>query len=114
MNMDSVEYSEWLMEESLQVREDLSQTRLNQVPGEAKALECQWTSPQMLLYDCCWVYAGEAEEIDVEEESQKMDHCHLVQDKDSEDYWNKILAYLHLGKLPELPTKAEQVKQRAL
>ena len=53
------------------------------------------------------MYASKAEEIDLEEESQRMDHRHRVQDKDSEDYWNEILAYLHLGKLPESSVEAE-------
>ena len=77
------------------MRDDLSQTRLNRVPGEVKALECRWTSPGTLLYDCRRVYAGEAEEIDLEEEVQRMNHCHRVQDKDGEGYWDEILAYLH-------------------
>ncbi len=39
------------MENGLQVHEDLSQTKLDRVLGEVKALECHWSDPESLLHD---------------------------------------------------------------
>src|SRR5260370_1444936 len=75
--------------------------RLNRVSGEIKVLEADCKLPKELLYDYCKMYAGEAEEWDLEEEAVRRDHHHKVQDKDGESFWDDILAFLHLGKLPE-------------
>ncbi len=40
------------------------------------------------------MYAGEGEEFDLNEEDQKLNHPHWVQDKDEEGFWDDILAYL--------------------
>ncbi len=75
----------------------LSQSKLECVPGEVKALECQWFSLALLLYDFRQMYASEGEEIDIDEVSTKLTHQHCIQDKDDKEYWDEILAYLHLG-----------------
>ncbi len=46
------------------------------------------------------MYAGEAEECDLVEEATRWNHQHKVQDKDGESFWDDILVFLHLGKLP--------------
>jgi len=42
------------------------------------------------------MYVGEGEEFDLNEEDQKLNHPHWVQDKDEEGFWDDILAYLHI------------------
>ena len=97
------------MKNDLWVRQDLSLTKLERCPGEVKALECHWASPNGLLYDHYWMYMGEVEEIEKEEESKSLYHHHRVQDRDREEYWNEILAYLHLNRLPVSQTEADKI-----
>ncbi len=47
------------------------------------------------------MYVGEGKEFDLNKEDQKFNHPHQVRDKDEEGFWDDILAYLHLGKLPK-------------
>ncbi len=70
------------------------------MPGEIKVMETRWKSPNDLLYDYHKMYAGEAEEWDLDKEAVRWNHQHKVQDKDGESFWDDILAFLHLGKLP--------------
>ncbi len=51
------------------------------------------------------------EEIDIDAEYEKLMHQHHVQDTDSKEYWDKILAYLHLKWLPNTQTEAEKLKR---
>ena len=83
------------------------------MPGEVKAIECHWESPEQLLFDCYQVYTGVGEEPTVEEEMMSLDHPHHVQDKDNEGYWDEILAYLHLECLPKSSVEVEKIRQRA-
>ena len=101
------------MENSLRVREALSLSKLERVPGEVKVLECYWSFPESLLYDCHRMYAGVAEEIEEEEESERLMHRHRVQDMDGEKYWSEILAYLHMGQLLDSQFEVEKIKRRA-
>ena len=59
------------------------------------------------------MYAGEGVEVEVEEEFERIAHPHHVQDKDSEEFWDEILMYLHLGCLPESQSDAERVQRHA-
>ncbi len=79
-----------------------------------KALECQWASPESLLHDYKCMYAGIREEIDNDAEYEKLMHQHWVQDMDSKEYWDEILAYLHLKWLPNTQTEAEKLKRHAM
>src|SRR5258708_1063537 len=84
---NNINYEEREIEESLCIREILSESKLNRLPGEVRVLECRWAHPEALLYDHRWMYAGVGEEIDLEEESEKLMHQHRVPDKDGEEYW---------------------------
>ena len=64
----------------------------------------------MLLHNFHWMYAGEGEEVEIEEESERITHQHRIQDKDGEEYWNEMLAYLHLGWLPDSQSDAEKLQ----
>ena len=97
LEINVISYEEKEVENSLQMHETLSQSKLEHIPGEVKALECQWFSLALLLYDFQQMYAGESEEIDINKVSMKLTHQHCIQDKDDEEYWDEILAYLHLG-----------------
>ncbi len=79
------------------------------MPGEIKVLEADWTSPNELLYDYCKMCAGEAEEWDLEKEAVRWDHHHKVQDKDVESFWDDILVFLHLGKLPKTRLESDRI-----
>ena len=57
------------------------------------------------------MYAGVGEEIDLDAEYEKLTHQHRVQDTDSEEYWDEILAYLHLKQLPSSRIEAERLKR---
>ena len=59
------------------------------------------------------MYAGVGEEIDLEEELEKLMHQHCILDKDGEEYWDEILAYLHLKWLPGSPSEALKVQRHA-
>ena len=48
------------------------------------------------------MYAGVGEDIGLEEESNWLNHQHHIPDRDSEDYWDNILSYLHLKQLPNV------------
>ena len=60
------------------------------------------------------MYAGVGEEIDLDTEYEKLMHQHRVQDTDSEEYWDEILAYLHLKRLPNSQIEAERLKRCAM
>jgi len=51
LEVNAISYEERETENSLWMCEVLSQLKLKCVPGEVKALECQWSSPASLLYD---------------------------------------------------------------
>ena len=72
-------------------------------------METEWKSPAELQYDFRKMYAGEGEEFDLNEEDQKLNHPHWVRDKDEEEFWDDILAYLHLGKLPKARMKSDWI-----
>ncbi len=110
LEINMMSYEERRVENSLRVRETLSMSKLERVPGEVRALECRWTSPGMLLHDFHQMYAGEGKEVDIEEESERITHQHRIQDKDREEYWNEMLAYLHLGWLPDSQSDAEKLQ----
>ena len=95
------------------MREALSLTKLEHVPGEVKVLECCWSFPKSLLYDHHRMYAGVVEEIEEKEESERLMHRHRVQDTDGEKYWSEILAYLHMGRLLDSQVEADKIKRRA-
>ncbi len=97
------------IENSICVHEALSQTKLERRAGEVKALECRWSSPASLLHDYWRMYAGLGEEIDLEEEHERLHHQHRVHDMDGEAYWDEILVYLHLGQLPNTKFEAEKI-----
>ena len=84
-------------------------TRLNHVPGEVKVMETEWKLPMELQYDFRKMYVGEGKEFDLNKEDQKLNHPHRVQDKDEEGFWDDILAYLHLGKLPKAQTESDWI-----
>jgi len=96
------------------VHEALSQSKLKQVPGKVKALECRWASPELLLHDYRRMYTRVREEIDIDTEYEKLTHQHCVQDMDSEEYWDEILSYLHLKWLPNSQNEAEKLKRHAM
>jgi len=91
----------------------VAQTRLNRVSGEIKVLEADWKLPKELLYNYRKMYAGEAKEWDLEEEAVRWDHRHKVQDKDGESFWDDILAFLHLGKLPKTQLESDHIRWKA-
>src|SRR6266436_8056777 len=95
------------MENGLHVCEDLSQTKLDRVLGEVKALECRWSDPESLLHDHHHMYAGIGEENDLDEEEERLNHQHHVYDRDRDEFWDGILAYLHMGWLPSSKTGRE-------
>ncbi len=99
------------MENGLQVRKDLSQTKLDRVLGEVKALECRWSDPESLLHDHHHMYAGIGEEIDLDEEEERLNHQHCVYDQDRDEFWDGILAYLHMGWLPSSKTEVERIQR---
>ena len=101
------------IENGLRVQEDLARTMLDRVPGEVKAIETYWSAPEALRYDHRYMYAGEGEELDIEEEMGKLDHPHRVKDIDNEAFWDDILKYLHLNRLPEGGVEASKVIRRA-
>ncbi len=113
VKFNNINYEEREIEESLHVHEILSESKLNHLPGEVRALECRWAHPEALLYDHRWMYAGVGEEIDLEEELEKLMHQHCILDKDGEEYWDEILAYLHLKWLPGSPSEALKVQRHA-
>ena len=47
-------------------------------------------------------------------ELEKLMHQHRVQDMDSEEYWDEILAYLHLKQLPNSCIEAEKLKRHTM
>src|SRR5260221_8409422 len=51
LEINAISYEEKEVENSLQMHETLSQSKLEHIPGEVKALECRWFSPASLLYD---------------------------------------------------------------
>ncbi len=51
LEINAISYEEKEVENSLRMRETLSQSKLERVPGEVKALECRWFSLASLLYD---------------------------------------------------------------
>ena len=59
------------------------------------------------------MYAGIGEEIEEDEVSEKLMHQHWVQDMDGEQFWDEILAYLHMGWLPKSQFEAEKIKRRS-
>ena len=91
----------------------MSQTKLEWVPGEIKALECHWSAPESLLYDHCRMYAGVGEEINLDEEDARLNHQHCVYDQDGDEFWDGILAYLHMGRLPASKAEEERVQRRS-
>ena len=113
VEVNELEYDERNVENGLRVQEELAKSKLERSPGEVKALECRWFSPETLLHDCRRMYAGEGEERDYEEEGDKLEHQHRVKDRDGDEFWNEILAYLHLARLPSDPTEAEQIRRRS-
>src|SRR5258708_25729672 len=110
---NNINYEEREIEESLCVCEILSESKLDHLPGEVRVLECRWAHPEALLYDHRQMYAGVGEEINLEEESEKLMHQHRIPDKDGEEYWDEILAYLHLKWLPSSPSEALKVQRHA-
>ncbi len=110
LEINMMSYEERRVENSLRVHETLSMSKLERVPGEVRALECQWSSPGMLLHDFHQMYVGEGEEVETEEESERITHQHHIQDKDREEYWKEMLAYLHLGWLPDSQPDAEKLQ----
>ncbi len=58
------------------------------------------------------MYTSEGEEIDINEVPAKLTHQHRIQDKDDEEYWDEILAYLHLGRLPDSKSEVLKVQKR--
>src|SRR5258708_20708257 len=104
-----LEYKDCKQEESLQTEGYLARTRLNCVPGEVKVMETEWKLPAELQYDFRKMYAGEGKEFDLNEEDQKLNHPHQVRDKDEEGFWDGILVYLHLGKLPKVQLSSDQI-----
>src|SRR5258708_17467483 len=108
-----VEIEEREIENSVRVREALSQTKLERRAGEVKALECRWSSPASLLHDNRRMDAGLGEEIDLEGEHERLHHQHHVHDTDGEQYWDEILAYLHLGWLPHTKFEAEKIMRHS-
>jgi len=87
----------------------VTRIRLNWVPGEIKVMEAVWKSPNDLLYDHCKMYAGEAEEWDLDEEATRWNHWHKIQDKDGESFWDDVLVFLHLGKLPAARLESDRI-----
>src|SRR5260370_3905077 len=85
-----LEYEDHKQEESLQTEGYLARTRLNCVPGEVKVMETEWKLPAELRYDFRKMYVGEGKEFDLNEEDQKLNHPHQVQDKDEEGFWDDI------------------------
>src|SRR5258708_34017531 len=59
------------------------------------------------------MYGGIGEEIGAEEEAGRLVHQHRISDRDGEEFWDGVLAYLHLGRLPESQDEAERIKQRS-
>ena len=113
VEFNNIDYEERELEESLHVHEILSESKLKCLLGEVKALECQWAHPEVLMYDHRRMYAGIGEEIDLEEESEKLTHEHRIPDKDGEEYWDEILVFLHLKRLPSSPSEALKVQRRS-
>ncbi len=101
------------MENGLCICEDLSQTKLDRVPGEVKALECHWSDPESLLHDHHHMYMGIGEENDLDEEEERLNHQHHMYDRDGDEFWDGILAYLHMGWLPSSKTKAERIQRHS-
>ena len=97
MEVNKIEHDEQSIEAGLCICAELSQAKLECSPGEVRALECQWSSLESLVYDCYRMYAGVGEEMDLEKGSEKLHHRHQVEDMDGDEYWNPILAYLHLN-----------------
>ncbi len=56
------------------------------------------------------MYAGEAEEWDQDEVEMRLNRHHWVQDKDGESFWDDILAFLHLGKLPKARVESNWIR----
>ena len=59
------------------------------------------------------MYTGIGEEIDLDEEDARMNHQHHVYDKDGDEYWDGILAYLHMGQLPSSKTEVERIQRHS-
>ena len=113
LEVNAISYEEREIKNNLWMCEILSQLKLEHVLGEVKALECHWSSPASLLHDFWWMYTGIGEEVDIEEISEKLTHQHCIQDKDGEEYWDDILAYLHLGWLPGSQSEAQKIQRHA-
>src|SRR5258708_36221852 len=109
MEVNKIEHDEQSIEAGLRICTELLQAKLEHSPGEVRALECQWSSLESLVYDCYRMYVGVGEEMDLEKGSKKLHHCHRVEDMDGDEYWNPILAYLHLNRVPSSPIKAEKL-----
>ena len=100
-------------ENGIRVREDLKRAKLDRLEGEARALEVTWGAPKNLLFEYRMMYVGEGEEMTTESEESKLFHLHRTYDYDGEEYWNEILAYLYLAKLPADARNATRVLRRA-
>ena len=59
------------------------------------------------------MYTGIGEEIDLDEEDARLNHQHHVYDKDGDEYWDGILAYLHMGQLPSSKTEVERIQRHS-
>src|SRR5258708_15031565 len=101
------------IENGVWVREALSIYKLERLPGEVKVLECCWSTVELLLYDYHRMYTGIGEEVGPEEEAGRLAHQHRVSDRDGEEFWDGVLAYLHLGRLPKSQDEAERIKRRS-
>ncbi len=111
--VNTIEYEERKVKDGLCICEALSQAKLERAWGEVKVLECCWAFPGTLLHDHRRMYAGVGEEKNLEEESDRLNHQHRIYDRDREEYWDGILAYLHMKRLPASRPDAEKIQRHS-
>ena len=63
-------------------------------------MEVDWNSPKNLLFEHFMMYVGEGVEMTIDTEEKRLFHDHRTYEFDGRGFWDEILAYLYLGRLP--------------
>ena len=92
---------------------EMLNARMNRRFGEARVLETRWLAPRDLRYEKGICYVGEGEEAVERDLEEPKEHQHRVEDRDDERFWDELLAYLHLKRLPYPDSRAKQVQRQA-
>ena len=81
--------------------------------GKVRVLETKWGAPRDLKFEKGICYVGEGEEAIERDLENPKGHQHCVNDRDDDQFWDELLAYLHLKQLPYEGSRAKQVQRQA-